>query len=50
MDLLKHYGAKELARITFNEIKYRRKEKVREADNFLFDKYKRIKNLRTKTS
>lgn len=46
MDLLKHYGAKELARITFNEIKYRRNKERVEVDSFLFEKYKRFKNLK----
>lgn len=46
MDLLKHYGSHELARITFNDIKYRRNRKRVEVDNFLFEKYKRFKPLR----
>lgn len=37
MDLLKHYGRKELARMTFNDIKYRKVRKERDIDNYMFD-------------
>lgn len=42
MDLLKHYGAKELARLTYRDIKSRKKAIEREANLYTADSIERI--------
>lgn len=39
MDLLKKYGAKELARMTFRELSYRKGKKKIDVDIFLTTRY-----------
>lgn len=40
MDLLKHYGKEELARLTYRKLTEKRNKKKRDVDNFIADRIK----------